>query len=641
MGEETQKFLLALDYKIDGFTKKLDTLDARVDQHTKKHQKAEKEIVTSWKRTEHQLEQARHSIEKMGEPFEKLEGVAKAAAGFWAVHFGRELIAEAAEAARAHRQFVASVGEGSHELEEILERQAHAFGFVGAEVLGYSAKIAQYFKNTGFATEETAALSEQVSSLALDLATLYGGNPADFADKLRMGMLGSARALRDYNVQLKDGIVNQELAAMGFANIGEGATSQQIALARLISIQKQLDYAVGANVKSMGTMGDAQRRLSTGWTEAKEAMGGFLAKFVIGMYDMLTFTTAYGKDRQFVEALNEQIRKQDEFAQKQKEIAASIIDTTLAWRKRLSEWHLEYAQKDIKTFEEETAVIRDNLQKQESAYREHVSKLARLDQEREASRDRIQDKSFAARLRGKNPVEQQDLLVDAYNKASRAGAAASNAGSPERARKEYERSLQLLDQIQSISKNTPPEFFADLIEKIGREIDRTYEQQQKTEDAAAKAAYKNIEDQKAIMKSYADVIEQTKERVKELNKELANVGKEMRAAAFPDQAGDEGGGSGAEGGEHFDGGGTYQGDTQRAPWIRPGETITPPGASAQFGPMLEAIRRMGGGGSSVVTIGDVHVTFQNESRGRSDGLQIARELRRDIQRGLVGLSAPS
>lgn len=137
---------------------------------------------------------------------------------------------------------------------------AEAFGQSKTEALNYASSFGTAFKNVGFALDETADKSMELTRLAADLGSAFNASSEEAAIAIRSGLLGESEPLRRFGVFLSEAAVKQEAYASGIAEVGDELTNQQKVLARYNIIMRQTADSQGMFGRDTESLADAQKR---------------------------------------------------------------------------------------------------------------------------------------------------------------------------------------------------------------------------------------------------------------------------------------------------------------------------------------------------------------------------------------------
>lgn len=211
-----------------------------------------------------------------------------------------KLLSDRFEAAEIN-EFARSLSRAASEFEEIQVRARLAFGesaqaaeqfaldlsrSVGTsrtELLGLLSDTQALFVNLGVGRKEAAGFSQQMASLAVDLAaantSIKTAGQASLI--LNDALTGSNDVLQDLGILITETAVNEELLAMGIAGGTKAATAQETVMARLNLIMKGSKEAIGAAAEQSRTLAGQMKILKGAVEEVKIILGQELNKALL------------------------------------------------------------------------------------------------------------------------------------------------------------------------------------------------------------------------------------------------------------------------------------------------------------------------------------------------------------------------
>lgn len=141
----------------------------------------------------------------------------------------------------------------------------------------YATALQDTFVPMGFARDEAAKMSMQLSELAIDLASFNNMSEQQALDRLRSGLIGNHEALREFGVMINQTTLEQELMNQGMAESVQEATEMQKVMARLAIIQRSTADAQGDAARTADSFANQMRGLKAdaralGVTIGKELM---------------------------------------------------------------------------------------------------------------------------------------------------------------------------------------------------------------------------------------------------------------------------------------------------------------------------------------------------------------------------------
>lgn len=152
---------------------------------------------------------------------------------------GAASVALAVKVEQANKMFEISFKSSSDEVREWSETTGEAMGVQSDELRKYATSMNMLLDNMGFTRSETVEFSKTISELSFNLAAMRGQDPQEVFEKLRAGVAGQTRGLKELNIYVNDAIVEQYAYANGIAAQDTKLTEHQQALARLGVILKQ------------------------------------------------------------------------------------------------------------------------------------------------------------------------------------------------------------------------------------------------------------------------------------------------------------------------------------------------------------------------------------------------------------------
>lgn len=150
-------------------------------------------------------------------------------------------------------------GEGAASVIADSNKMAKAFGTSKNEYLDAAGKFGGLFKGAGFASKQTADLSQQFVRLAGDAASFFNTDFETAFMKLRSGLSGEAEPLRDFGVFLTEDATKAYAYAHGIAAVGQELTNQQKIQARSMQIMEALKDAQGDLERTSGGVANLAR----------------------------------------------------------------------------------------------------------------------------------------------------------------------------------------------------------------------------------------------------------------------------------------------------------------------------------------------------------------------------------------------
>ena len=172
--------------------------------------------------------------------------VALSAIGSAAVLSG---INKAKDAASGLQQAVggtaAVFGEASDAVDDFAAGAAEAVGLSERAARELTSQLGASLKGYGFAVDEAAAKSIELTEVGADLAATFGGTTADAVAALSSALRGEFDPLERFGIALRQSAIDAEAVALGLVGAGEEVSSLARAQAALALITEQSGGALG------------------------------------------------------------------------------------------------------------------------------------------------------------------------------------------------------------------------------------------------------------------------------------------------------------------------------------------------------------------------------------------------------------
>lgn len=160
-----------------------------------------------------------------------LQSLAKIGAGLAAVDFLRGAVTGAIEAEETAAALERQFGALGSSVEGWAEDTADALGRVDDDLKNSALAFGTLFQKVVPTQGAAADMSETMTKLAVDLATLNRVPIAEATEKLKAGLGGATKGLKEYGILITKAEVDQKAVAMGLAATTKQVSSQDRALA--------------------------------------------------------------------------------------------------------------------------------------------------------------------------------------------------------------------------------------------------------------------------------------------------------------------------------------------------------------------------------------------------------------------------
>lgn len=185
----------------------------------------------------------------------KLGAAAKigfAVAGVAAAAFAVKAIGAASDLNEQMNRTVVVFGKSSKAVVDFAANAAK-IGIAKTEALEAAASFGTMFQTAGLATQASADMSVKIVKLSADMASFNNQDPTEMLDRMRSGLAGEARPLRQFGVFLSEAAVKNEAYRSGIAKTGKELTDAQKVQARYNLILQQTTKQQGDFARTIGT----------------------------------------------------------------------------------------------------------------------------------------------------------------------------------------------------------------------------------------------------------------------------------------------------------------------------------------------------------------------------------------------------
>ena len=210
---------------------------------------------------------ARKSLSTVAGALTGVAVAAGAAALALSATIGKEVIKAGSDVEEMMGKFDAVFRENAESVEEWADSFGDDVGRSKFELMGFASTLQDTFVPMGFARDEGAELSKQLTELAIDLASFNNEAEPETIASLQSALVGNHETMRKYGVIITQATLGQELMNMGIADGVRSATEQQKVQARMNIIMAGTTDAQGDAERTAGSLANMQRRLKSTMSE--------------------------------------------------------------------------------------------------------------------------------------------------------------------------------------------------------------------------------------------------------------------------------------------------------------------------------------------------------------------------------------
>lgn|GEM_PF-3334167 len=169
------------------------------------------------------------------------------------------------------------------------ETSAQAMGLSKTAYLNATGGLGNLLVSLEIAPKKAAALSQEMVTLAGDLASFNNASPEEALAALQSGLTGETEPLKRFGVNMNDATLKAQALKMGLIKTTKEAMSPQTkALAAQALIMKQTGTAQGDFARTSDGLANQQRIAAAATDDLKTKIGGFLLPVVTKLTNFIT-----------------------------------------------------------------------------------------------------------------------------------------------------------------------------------------------------------------------------------------------------------------------------------------------------------------------------------------------------------------
>jgi len=186
----------------------------------------------------------------------------------------------AADAVESENLFKESMGRMADAARSWSTEISAALGLNSYEVRKNVGTFNVMLHSMGLVDEQAFEMSKTMTELAYDMTSFYNLDPSTAFEKLRSGLAGQVRPLRDLGINIDDATVKQWAMTHGMVKTGQEMTYQQKVIARYNLILEQTAAAQGDLARTIDSPANRLRVLKARTEEAAISFGQLLLPVV-------------------------------------------------------------------------------------------------------------------------------------------------------------------------------------------------------------------------------------------------------------------------------------------------------------------------------------------------------------------------
>lgn len=190
--------------------------------------------------------------------------------------FAKDCVEAASNVEEMENKFNVVFGDMADEVDKWAEQFADSVGRNKNTIKTYLADQQNLLVGFGMTREEGSKLSEQMTTLALDIASFSNQDEDVAVNAMTKAVMGESEAAKTLGAVLNDTTRAETMAALGMSGTYDSLSQLEKMQVNYNAILRQSPDAVGDCVRSMGSYESSTRQLKAAQEEFKEFIGGQL-----------------------------------------------------------------------------------------------------------------------------------------------------------------------------------------------------------------------------------------------------------------------------------------------------------------------------------------------------------------------------
>ena len=223
----------------------------------------------------------------------KLGGLTAALGGAFAadqvLKFGADAVGAASDLNESISKTQVVFGKSADEILAWSDTTATALGQSKADALAAAGTFGNFFNTIGVGQSDAAAMSQNLTTLASDLASFNNADPSEVVEALGSALRGEAEPMSRFGVLMNEATLKEEALAQGLISTTKQAlTPQQKSMAAYSLILKQTKTAQGDFARTSDGLANKQRILGAKFEDVKAKIGNALLPVVSRLVGFLS-----------------------------------------------------------------------------------------------------------------------------------------------------------------------------------------------------------------------------------------------------------------------------------------------------------------------------------------------------------------
>ena len=229
-------------------------------------EKEVKELEKSLKKLNSTSFTVKNSVKKLSDLFQTLWNVIKSG---WIIRTIFRAFDGIQNITKHSTQFVetlnlwnVALGESTKKAEGFIEKMSEVFGLDSKELMDFQGQFHLIANAIGLTEKNANTLSETMTKLGVDLASLYNVDVETAMQKLSSGLVGETEPLRRWGIDVSEASIKQEALKLGIEKGVNAMTYAEKTQLRYLAILNQTTKAQGDFARTIETTANQQKVLT-------------------------------------------------------------------------------------------------------------------------------------------------------------------------------------------------------------------------------------------------------------------------------------------------------------------------------------------------------------------------------------------
>lgn len=181
----------------------------------------------------------------------------------------------------AQNLFTVTMGNGAEAAREYANSLETLMGIDLSEWLEYQGSFNQITEGFGIGSKYSNIMSQNLTQLSYDLASIWNVPVQTAFNKLQSGMTGQIKGLKEFGINVSVAQLRETALAHGIDLATSKMTEGQKAILRYVTIMEKSAYAQGDMAKTILSPANSLRVLNSQWERAQRALGQIVSVITV------------------------------------------------------------------------------------------------------------------------------------------------------------------------------------------------------------------------------------------------------------------------------------------------------------------------------------------------------------------------